>query len=673
MAQTQNSINFAATTGTQQFIINPPTPYTVGPNQLDVNGAVSIGSYAGLDTAPANGLIVSGLFGIGTPILSAPNYQLEVNGSINATRVYSSASAIDNQIITLAIGYNQGGFGGGSVGTISPLGGSITTYVAFDLQANVNSSSDGFQGGVFDGRYIYLAPAGAAGAALQGLITRYDTTGNFTASVSYAFFDTQANVNSNSRLFDGAVFDGRYVYFVPSTLGQITCYDTTISFTASASYAVFNTASLAANSVGFSGAVFDGRYVYFVPNNFGIITRYDTTGSFTANTSYATFDLQAKVISNSSGFQGGAFDGRYVYFVPDNNGSIFGQITRYDTTGSFSASVSYSTFDMQANVNSNSAGFYGAVFDGRYVYFITSELTLSSGQWTRYDTTGSFTVSTSYSVFNLAGSVNSRGRGFIGGVFDGRYIYLVPSNNGANSGSIINYDTTQSFTSSTAYSVYNTQIATISSNSAGFHGGLFDGRYVYFIPNAFGVFLKFVGYPGPQATAIAASQSASGFAVGTYAGITQPPANGLIVSGQVGVVTPSPAYSLDVYGSINALRVYSSASTINNQNIALAEGYNQGGFGGGSVGTVKVMAGSTTTALFFDTQAQVNSNLNNFYGAVFDGRFLYFVPSGANQGVVMRFDTTQSFSTSTSYLTIDTQANVNSNSRGFRGGIYDGR
>ena len=41
------------------------------------------------------------------------------------------------------------------------------------------------------------------------------------------------------------------------------------------------------------------------------------------------------VNSNSTGFTGGVFDGRYIYLVPYNNGSIFGQITRYDTTRPF--------------------------------------------------------------------------------------------------------------------------------------------------------------------------------------------------------------------------------------------------------------------------------------------------------------------------------------------------
>jgi len=69
--------------------------------------------------------------------------------------------------------------------------------------------------------------------------------------------------------------------------------------------------------------------------------------------------------------------------------------------------------------NANSKGFWGAVFDGRYVYLIPSDSAGSVGQITIYDTTGSFTESGSWSVYDTATI-------YTGGVFDGRYVYLAP-------------------------------------------------------------------------------------------------------------------------------------------------------------------------------------------------------------------------------------------------------
>ena len=72
--------------------------------------------------------------------------------------------------------------------------------------------------------------------------------------------------------------------------GQITRYDTLATFNSTDSYSVFNTTAINANSKGFIGAIFDGRYIYFVPyyndEYFGLVTRYDTTSSFISESSY---------------------------------------------------------------------------------------------------------------------------------------------------------------------------------------------------------------------------------------------------------------------------------------------------------------------------------------------------------------------------------------------------
>jgi hypothetical protein len=316
------------------------------------------------------------------------------------------------------------------------------SWAVYDTTA-INASSKGFFGAVFDGRYVYFIPDYSAGSL--GQVTRYDTTGSFTASTSYSVYDTTA-VNASSKGFRSAIFDGRYIYFVPdfngAYSGQVTRYDTTGVFTASDSYSVYDTTAVNASSKGFVGAVFDGRYVYFVPNYNGAysgqVTRYDTTGVFTAADSYSVYNTTA-VNASSKGFYGAVFDGRYVYFVPNYNGAYFGQITRYDTTGSFTSSGSYSVYNTTA-INASSKGFRGAVFDGRYIYFVPYYNGAYLGQVTRYDTTGSFTASDSYSVYDTT-NVNANSKGFRGAVFDGRYVYFVPYNNGSYFGQITRYDT----------------------------------------------------------------------------------------------------------------------------------------------------------------------------------------------------------------------------------------
>ena len=53
-----------------------------------------------------------------------------------------------------------------------------------------------------------------------------------------------------------------------------------------------------ANGVGtdpdqFQGAAFDGRYIYFSPSSNGEVLRYDTTGAFIAASAWATYDYGA--------------------------------------------------------------------------------------------------------------------------------------------------------------------------------------------------------------------------------------------------------------------------------------------------------------------------------------------------------------------------------------------
>ena len=664
-----NGSNFGQVTRIDAYVGDPASIQSAA---WAANG-ISIGSYAGIVSSPNNGMIVSGNVGIGTP---NPAFPLDVNGTISTPKISAPGSQIQFQSLTLAQGYSQGSFGGGSVGTNKIMSDNVRLTIS--LTTTVNSRALGFQGGVFDGKYVYLIPN------FFGLFTRYNTqAGSFTMSTSYEVFNLQANVNSNCYSFQGGIFDGRYVYLSPTgtagALGLLTRYNTNAPFGLSTSYSVFGLgANVNSNARAFSGAVFDGRYVYFVPGGttLGVAIRYDTTQSFTTSTSYVAFNATANLSSNSTGFIGGAFDGRYVYFVPGHNTSDSGQITRYDTTGSFTQSTSYAIYNMAANVNSNSRSFGGAIFDGRYLYFVPYGTSSSQGQITRYDTTGSFTTSASYAVYNTAANVSSTSSQFWGGVYDGRYVYYVPVNQVI--GTITRYDTTLPFTASTSYTLDPYPAGT--QQSRGFIGSVFDGRYIYFIPftnsTATGLdyFTRVDSYPGPQATPTAASWAVNGFVIGSYVGTNIAsasfPTNDLIVSGLIGLNTPSPTYNLDVNTTVQANAVYSTETTQVNQSISLAQGINQGSFGGGSVGTIKTM--STNTTLQFDVGANLSSNSVGFQGAVFDGRYVYFIPNTFGQ--FTRYDTTtNSFSTSTSYAFFDTAANVNSNSSGFLGGVFDGR
>jgi hypothetical protein len=171
--------------------------------------------------------------------------------------------------------------------------------------------------------------------------------------------------------YDGGVFDGRYIYLSPLSTIPLR-YDTKKAFTDPGSWEAFDAGLMNVKTC--VGAVYDGRYVYYVPyGENSIVVRYDTTKRFMDKTSWAGFSYPA--ISRKRGYDGGAFDGRYVYFIPfwdptaPKNDQFHGVVLRYDTLGDFNAPSSWNARDAGKTDNLKTLGFNGGAFDGRYLYF----------------------------------------------------------------------------------------------------------------------------------------------------------------------------------------------------------------------------------------------------------------------------------------------------------------
>jgi hypothetical protein len=350
----------------------------------------------------------------------------------------------------------------------------------------VNPGAKGYEGMAFDGRYVYLAPFynGDGSPTHSGLVIRHDTQAQFATGASWSTFDA-TTVHPGARGFTGAAFDGRYVYFAPSTSGIgvdgiITRYDTQALFGTGASWSTFDAKTVDARGYAFYGATFDGRYVYFVPTNAGgVVMRYDTQASFAAMGSWSVFD-PASLSTDAQGFQGAVFDGRHVYFVPKGILRFSGLVMRYDTqaTTPFTAVAAWSTFDM-TTLNAAAKGYFGGAFDGRYVYFVPwyngSDL---NGLVVRYDPQAPFGASASWSVFDVS-TVNASAKGFSGAAFDGRYVYFAPDDSGSKpDGLVARYDTQAAFGAAGSWSTFD--MTTVGADATtGFIGAAFDGRYLY--------------------------------------------------------------------------------------------------------------------------------------------------------------------------------------------------
>jgi hypothetical protein len=368
-------------------------------------------------------------------------------------------------------------------------------WSTFDTNG-LTSSSPNFFGALFDGRNVTFVN----GAEAPSL--RYDTTGAFGESASWRGF-SPISLGSAAWGFSGAAFDGRYLYLVPTNAMHghdaiVVRYDSQALYSSGAAFNLTMASGTADPGVPwFIGAAFDGRYLYFAPAEdragpSGRVLRFDTQATFAAAASWSSFDMTTVAV-NAKGFKGAVFDGRYVYFVPwasahdhvSGTTTRSGLVMRFDSTASFSDATSWSSFDA-ATLSPSAAGFAGATFDGRYIYLPPNAL--NGIVAVRYDTQADFTSAASWASFDVepldTGGFLSDWR-FSGASFDGRYVYFIPENDDV----LVRYDVQASFTTASAWSTFS--MDSVGAYDDGFAGAAFDGRYLYIVSTGYGPMLRF--------------------------------------------------------------------------------------------------------------------------------------------------------------------------------------
>jgi len=358
----------------------------------------------------------------------------------------------------------------------------------------------GYNGGQFDGRYVYFVPS-FQGATPQtsvtdGVVLRYDTQGTFTAPAAWSSFDASkltptAGAGLRAQGFSGSTFDGRYLYLAPNNNSvsptaaassvAVVRYDTQSTFGSAGSWQVFDLNDTGTNAQSMAGATFDGRYVYLMPSIelaiYALVPRFDTQSAagFTSPSAWSTYNVSTDAGNAAYGFWGGVFDGRYVNFIPEQY-----QATRYDTLSDagYDAAASWSSFALTAaDGGVNADGNRGGAFDGRYLYIAPG----AGNAVVQFDTHGSFDDPKAWLVYE-----NPIGR-FLGAAFDGRFVYFIPA-----TGSVISrYDTTAPFLSAGSWSSFDLSTTAGGASVNAFCGAVFDGRSLYLVPQDHGVVMRF--------------------------------------------------------------------------------------------------------------------------------------------------------------------------------------
>jgi len=354
-------------------------------------------------------------------------------------------------------------------------------WETFAMPLAVDSEPD-YAGGTFVAPYVYFA------SDSDGLVLRYDTRGTFSEPASWLAFPASNVARTGSLPFAGIVTDGRYLYLVPSSSSPVFVrYDTTRSFTSDASWSTYAPPS-SVEPFAYVGGTFDGTYVYFAPNTdygatgtLSAVMRFDTTQSFGAASSWSTFELTtlgSDLASFPPEFFGAVFDGTYAYFVPSGATSL--AVVRYDTTKPFTTAASWTSFDT-SNIDSLVSGFTGAMFDGTSIYFAP---VATSADAVAYDTSRDFTnVASWQSYVPLPGTGtpgNSDAPIFSVGAFDGRFLYYVPGYSGqlVPGATVARDDDTGAFRDTSSWSSYSTK----SLKAMSFGSAVFDGQYLYLAP-----------------------------------------------------------------------------------------------------------------------------------------------------------------------------------------------
>lgn len=367
-------------------------------------------------------------------------------------------------------------------------------WEAFDA-GNINRlQTKGYFGAVFDGRYIYFAPCRTMN--FHGIALRYDTLQDFKSKSSWESYDAGSTDGLDTKGYAGAVFDGRYVYYVPFAVSstrhaRVLRYDTKSDFISASGWDAFDAQKVGGSSaIGYDGAVFDGRYIYFAPFGYepyahAIALRYDIKSDFKSISSWESYDAKYTSNLNTKGYYGSVFDGRYVYYAPFNDGSGFhGRVLRYDTQSDFKSAENWQAYDAGNTDGLNTVGYKGAVFDGKYIYFVPfRDDSISHGIVLRYNTMADFNDESSWDAFNAGNIDGLETKGYVGAEFDGRYIYFVPYSylESEFHAKMLRYDTKGDFKSKNSWIAYDAG-STDGLNTKGYKYSTSDGEYIYFTP-----------------------------------------------------------------------------------------------------------------------------------------------------------------------------------------------
>ena len=209
-----------------------------------------------------------------------------------------------------------------------------------------------------------------------------------------------SNGSTEKDRFNGVVYDGQYVWFIPSwTDSLVRINNKTLELT-----------NVNVNTYGddaYNGGVYDGQYIWCVTHDAGDLVRVNAE-----TLAVERFDMTSTGVDISLGdasFLGASFDGNNTIWLHPRKSKFLVAVNR--TTGDI-----IGTYEHPMSGASTAYGyFHGATFDGRYIWF--SSYTSTKLCW--FDTMG---LEWNSATHGLQGSTQFN----LGSSFDGRFVYFTP-------------------------------------------------------------------------------------------------------------------------------------------------------------------------------------------------------------------------------------------------------
>jgi hypothetical protein len=183
-------------------------------------------------------------------------------------------------------------------------------------------------------------------------------TGDFLDAKSYTTYDASTGLLGGQPVNVQTTFSYQQYIFIVTYGGQFLIFDTTKNVDDPASYIVLSA---------FSGSNLFKQFCVLSGNLYigladGQLLRGIITELIQGNTSSLEINSYTPTIGSLTGTM--IADFRYVYYTVSNTASSNVFMTKYDTTGTFTSTSSYRTVDFTLNFNSNVTGVYQTLTTG---------------------------------------------------------------------------------------------------------------------------------------------------------------------------------------------------------------------------------------------------------------------------------------------------------------------